>query len=116
MASKSEATAGRNGAVPCDLLVRNAVVITMDAQRRVYSRGAVAVSGPSIVDVGTERDLLGRYRPARVLDAGGAPVHPGFIDAHIHIVHGTARGVFADVVAAAGERGVLCGLEGGGGP
>ena len=104
MANKDEATAGRNGAVPCDLLVRNAVVITMDAQRRVYSRGAVAVSGPSIVDVGPQRDLLGRYRPATVLDAGGAPVHPGFIDAHIHIVHGTARGVFADVVAAAGER------------
>ena len=104
MSSKAQAKAGPNGAVPCDLLVRNAVVISMDAERRVFPRGAVAVSGPSIVDVGTERDLLGRYRPARVLDAGGAPVHPGFIDAHIHIVHGTGRGVFADVVAAAGER------------
>ena len=104
MAGKAEAPAGRHGVVPCNLLVRNAVVITMDAERRVFSRGAVAVSGPSIVDVGTEREILERYRPSRVLDAAGAPVHPGFIDAHIHIVHGTGRGVFADVVAAAGER------------
>ena len=104
MSSKAELKTGPNCVVPCDLLVRNAVVITMDAERRVFSHGAVAVSGLSILDVGTERDLLGRYRPARVLDAGGAPVHPGFIDAHIHIVHGTGRGVFADVVAAAGDR------------
>lgn len=104
MSSKTETRVGSNGAAPCDLLVRNAVVVTMDAERRVFSRGAVAVSGPSIVDVGTERALVERYRPARVLDARGAAVHPGFIDAHIHIVHGTARGVFADVVAAAGER------------
>ena len=104
MSSKTETRVGSNSAVACGLLVRNAVVVTMDAERRVFSRGAVAVSGPSIVDVGTERALVERYRPARVLDARGAPVHPGFIDAHIHIVHGTARGVFADVVAAAGER------------
>ena len=104
MSTNAEPAAGPNGTEPCDLLVRNAVVITMDAQRRVFSRGAVAVCGLSIVDVGTERDLLARYRPARVLDAGGAPVHPGFIDAHIHIVHGTGRGVFADVMAAAGDR------------
>ena len=104
MSSNTETTTRPNCAVPCDLLVRNAVVITMDSERRVFSPGAVAVSGLSIVDVGTERDIMGRYRPARVLDAGGAPVHPGFIDAHIHIVHGTGRGVFADIVAAAGER------------
>ena len=45
MSSKTETRFGPNGAAPCDLLVRNAVVITMDAERRVFSRGTVRAPG-----------------------------------------------------------------------
>ena len=40
--------------------------------------------------------MLARYHAGRVLDAGGGIVHPGFIDAHNHIVHNTCRGIFGD--------------------
>lgn len=80
----------------CDILVRNGYVISMDAERRIFAPGAVAISSSRIVAVGPERELMQRYRGRRTFDAAGAVVHPGFIDAHNHIVHGTCRGIFAD--------------------
>ncbi len=50
--------------------------------------------GHTIVAVGPERELLLRWRAPRVLDAGGGIVHPGFIDAHLHINAQTCRGFF----------------------
>ena len=82
----------------CDLLVRNAYVISVDAKRRVFSPGAVAVRGTRVAAVGPEREViegLGR-RAARTIDARGAAVHPGFIDAHNHVVGAGCRGVFAN--------------------
>ena len=80
----------------CDLILRNGVVVTVDAQRRVIDRGAIAITGNSILAVGPEAEVLARYHAVRVLDAGGGIVHPGFIDAHNHIVHNTCRGIFGD--------------------
>jgi 5-methylthioadenosine/S-adenosylhomocysteine deaminase len=80
----------------CDLLIRNGYVITMDRKRTVYGRGAVAVSGRLITAVGSEPEVLARYAAKRVIDAHGAPVHPGFVDAHYHIPNHLTRGVFPD--------------------
>jgi 5-methylthioadenosine/S-adenosylhomocysteine deaminase len=78
----------------CDLIVRGAHVLTMDARRRVYPRGAVAVRGNRIAAVGPETEVLSRWCAGRVLDAGGGVVHPGFVDAHLHINAHTCRGFF----------------------
>ena len=78
----------------CDTLIRNAKVLTMDGARTIYSHGAVAVAGARIIDVGPDRAVAGRVAPEHVIDAGGGIVHPGFIDAHNHIVHTSCRGVF----------------------
>jgi cytosine/adenosine deaminase-related metal-dependent hydrolase len=80
----------------CDILVRNGYLISMDAERRVFAPGAIAITGSRIKAVGPERELVQNYRGRRTFDAGGAVVHPGFIDAHNHMVHGTCRGIFAD--------------------
>ncbi len=87
-----------NPAGPCDIIVRNAYVVTMDPRRRVFAQGAIAIRGREIVAVGSERELLRGHRAARTFDAGGAVVHPGMIDAHVHIVHGTCRGIFANTL------------------
>ena len=60
----------------CDLLVRNAYVITLDEQRHVYPSGAVAITGRRIVAVGPDAEV-GLLTPARTIDAGGGAVHPG---------------------------------------
>ena len=78
----------------CDILVRNAYVLTMDAQRSVHPSGAIALRGHTVVAVGPEARVLGAWRSARILDAQGGVVHPGFIDAHLHVNAQTCRGFF----------------------
>ncbi len=73
-----------------DTLIRNAYLITMDSQRRVFPNGAVAVNDGSIVAVGQDREVTPASRSAHTIDAHGAVVHPGFIDNHIHVcLHNT---------------------------
>ncbi len=50
---KSGAEAGTPRA--CDLIVRNAYVITMDGERTVHERGAVAIDGAVIAAVEARR-------------------------------------------------------------
>ena len=69
----------------------------MDAERRIYRLGAVAISGSRIVEVGRDADLTKRFDARQTVDTGGAIVHPGFIDAHNHIVHTSCRGVFGNI-------------------
>ena len=72
-----------------DLVILNGRVLTMDAT--TPRAEAVAVSGNTIVAVGTSRDIGElRGRKTRVIDAEGATVLPGFIEAHLHIFSGGA--------------------------
>lgn len=85
-----------------DLLIRGAAELatalgsvprggkSMDALH-VVQRGAVAVRGDQIVDVGSEDELVRRWRPRRTLDARGGTLVPGFVDAHTHPVFATTR-------------------------
>lgn len=77
----------------CDLLVRNATLLTVDERDGIVLSGALAVAGGRFVAVGPERDVLRAFTARDVVDAGGAVVHPGFIDAHIHVSQYTARTV-----------------------
>jgi predicted amidohydrolase YtcJ len=77
---------GPAGAVePADLVLRNAVVHTLDAKRPRAE--AVAVRGNRIVAVGSNADvqpLVGSR--TRVLDLRGRTVVPGFDDSHAHFL------------------------------
>jgi len=84
-----------DAALECDLLVRNAYVITLDERRQVYPSGAVAIRGRRIVAVGPDADV-GSYASARTIDAGGGVVHPGLVDAHAHMTLHTTRGALPD--------------------
>ena len=84
----------------CDLLVSNGYLLTMDRERTIYSPGAVAVTGNEITAVGSEREILSSFEATQSIDAHGAVVHPGFIDAHNHVVHQTCRGVFVDTMTS----------------
>src|SRR5262249_7549554 len=85
--------ATEDGRRSCDTIITNGVVITVDGKRRVFERGAVVVCRRRIAAVGPMEELAGAWRARRTLDARGGVVHPGFIDAHNHIVHTTCRGI-----------------------
>lgn len=82
-----------------DLLVRNGYVITMDPDRTVYERGAVAVKGRAIVAVGRDHEVSSEVRAGRTIDADGAPIHPGFVECHNHVSLHLVRGAFGDSIS-----------------
>jgi predicted amidohydrolase YtcJ len=65
-----------------DLLVKNAVVYTVGDNFQMAD--AFVVSHGMIVAVGKTDSLEEKYTAREVVDAGGKPVYPGFIDAHTH--------------------------------
>jgi predicted amidohydrolase YtcJ len=70
-------------ASPADLVIRNAKIYTVDAQRAVAQ--ALAVKDGRVTFVGTTADAASWIGPAtRVEDLHGRLVLPGLIDAHIH--------------------------------
>jgi 5-methylthioadenosine/S-adenosylhomocysteine deaminase len=78
------------------LLVRHAYVLTMDDEERVIEDGAIAVDGSRIVAVGTDTDVSAEVRASKVIDARGAPVHPGLVESHLHASYHIYRGALAD--------------------
>jgi hypothetical protein len=70
---------------PADLVVINAKVITVDAQRPQAT--AFAVKDGTFVAVGTDAEMAAhRGAQTRVIDAGGRTVIPGLNDSHAHVV------------------------------
>lgn len=80
-----------------DILLRNAIVLTMDAHFNKYEPGAVAISGELIVEVGMESDLAAKYAAISVIDCGGRVVMPGLINAHTHVPMTLLRGLADDL-------------------
>src|SRR5271169_5255785 len=80
-----------------DLLVTNGTVVTMDAQRRVIERGAVAARGGSIVAVGKSAEIESQYEAPKTIDAHGGIIMPGLINGHAHAGMSFFRGVADDL-------------------
>lgn len=74
-----------------DLLFRNGTIITMDTNRRVLTRGDIAVSGGRIVAV--EKTETTDYVATTTVDASNRVLLPGFVDAHDHLISGFVRGL-----------------------
>lgn len=75
-----------------DLIVHHAQIYTVDNQ--FSTAEAMAVQDGKIVAVGTNDDILKEYKSDSVVNAEGAIVYPGFIDAHAHFV-GYGQSLFA---------------------
>jgi len=65
-----------------DLLVKNAVVYTVDSN--FTTADAFVVKAGKIIAVGKDDSLETIYKAHSVVDAEGKAVYPGFIDAHSH--------------------------------
>jgi imidazolonepropionase len=80
-----------------DLLIRGGTVLTCaprgdDPVGRIAG-GAVAIAGERILAVGTPAEVAAQVdtSAARVLDATGRVIAPGFVDSHTHLVFGGSR-------------------------
>jgi len=76
------AAACKNKEFNADILIKNAVVYTVDSTFTIAD--AFVVRSGKIVAVGNVADLEDKYLAREVIDAQGKAVYPGFIDAHSH--------------------------------
>ncbi|MDW9782983.1 amidohydrolase family protein [Sinorhizobium meliloti] len=79
--------------VQCELIVHSGLVLTIDNDNRIINDGALAIGHGRILAIGSTSEILQTWRANNVLDAEGGVVHPGFIDAHVHVSQYTARSV-----------------------
>jgi len=80
--------------IPCDVLLTNAHVLTMDDQFTMYATGAVAIAGGKILAVGT---IDTEYEPLDTIDCRGRVVMPGLVNAHTHAPMTLLRGLADDL-------------------
>ena len=76
----------------CDLLLSGGSVVTVDDDRRVFDKGAVAITGDRIAAVGSVGDFAG-WQADRLIDTTGMAVLPGFVDTHQHLFQYLMRGL-----------------------
>lgn len=67
-----------------DLVVHHAQIYTVNSNFAVAE--AMAIQDGKIVAIGTNDEILKEYQGDSVVNAKGAPVYPGFIDAHAHFM------------------------------
>lgn len=79
----------------CDTLYAADYVLTQNDHRDIIRRGAVAVSGNSILCVGHADMLCIMYPDARKVDLGNSVILPGLINGHTHVPMSLLRG-FSD--------------------
>ena len=77
----------------CDVLLTDAIVLTMDDAFTVHNRGSVAVIGDSIAAVGPSLD----FTAAETISCRGNILMPGLINAHTHAAMTLLRGLADDL-------------------
>jgi predicted amidohydrolase YtcJ len=90
---------------PVDLLVHHARLYTVNDRFAVAE--AMAVKNGTIVAVGTNAQILGKFSAKNQVDAQGKPVYPGFIDAHAHFLRYGLGLTQADLVGTASWAEIL---------
>lgn len=80
-----------------DLILHNAIVLSMDDTFSIHEPGAVAVSGDKIVAVGPEEKILADYQSDTVQNCLGKVLMPGMVNTHTHVPMNLLRGLADDL-------------------
>ncbi|EEX66460.1 amidohydrolase [Vibrio metoecus] len=79
-----------------DLMITDAMVLTMNGDKTVYQNGTVVVKENKIIAVG-DAELAKQYQAKQVLDVDGDIVMPGLINTHTHVSMTVFRSLGDDV-------------------
>jgi 5-methylthioadenosine/S-adenosylhomocysteine deaminase len=80
-----------------DIILTNALVLTMNEQLHQFEPGAVAVLGTDIVAVGMENEIKQSFTSSQIFDCGGKVLMPGLVNAHTHVPMTLLRGLADDL-------------------
>ncbi len=89
-----------------DLIVYHANIYTVDS---AFSKAtAFAVNNGRFVAVGSDNDILSRFKSGQLIDAGGKPVYPGFNDGHSHFLgYGIWKLLYCNLVSTTSMKDVV---------
>src|SRR4030043_1706591 len=80
-----------------DVILRNAILLTMDVGLTIYEPGAVAVQDDHILAVGNQDEICEQYSSAQTIDCKGKVLMPGLINTHTHAAMTLLRGLADDL-------------------
>ena len=80
------------------IMIKHAIILTMNPAREVYMDGALVIDNDAIVDVGRTEDLLKKYTCDESIDAHDKLIMPGFVAAHVHLFQTLYRGMGDDLL------------------
>jgi len=80
-----------------DLLLTNAIVLTMDDDMTAFEPGAVALRGVNIVATGPQAEMSKTFTAKETIDCGGKVLMPGLVNAHTHVPMTLLRGLADDL-------------------
>lgn len=80
-----------------DVILKNALIVTMDQDERVLADGAIAIRGDSIQAVGETKEITGEYKADQTIDCAGKTITPGLVNSHTHAPMTLLRGLADDL-------------------
>jgi 5-methylthioadenosine/S-adenosylhomocysteine deaminase len=80
-----------------DMIISNAMVLTMDKKFNFFPSGALAIKGDKIAAVGKNQKILEDYSAPEFIDATGKLLMPGLINTHTHVPMTIFRGYADDL-------------------
>src|ERR1700744_1786657 len=78
--------------IQADTLIRGAVIVTMDDERRIITDASIAIAKDRIVAIGKRADLEQTVDAPEVIDGRRFIVTPGFVNGHIHATETLVKG------------------------
>lgn len=79
-------------------IIFNAVIITVDKERRILEDGAIYIVNDIIEDIGESKDIIAKYNGIHTIDMNKHIIMPGLIDVHAHAGHALIHTLVKDTV------------------
>jgi 5-methylthioadenosine/S-adenosylhomocysteine deaminase len=79
------------------ILIKNAIIVTMDAQKNILKDGALLIRDDKIVAVGNSKEITKQHSSDLVIDAKGKAAMPGFVNTHTHLYQSLLKGMRDDL-------------------
>ncbi len=80
-----------------DIILKHALILTMDLALDRIDDGALAIKGKSIVAIGETKEIEKKYTASKEVNINGNILMPGLINAHTHIPMTLLRGLADDL-------------------
>ena len=83
--------------ITADILLKNAILLTINKNFDIYEPGALVIKDNKIIACGDEKEILSQYEAAESIDCDGKILMPGLVNTHTHMPMAVFRGVMDDL-------------------